>query len=265
MMKTLLLALAMLSLSSCAARGPLGSFRVLPKSPEYLLRSPDRAETPFHDVLRHYNGFEPARNSVDLRPLMELRVENAYYKEGMPKRGLNGYLGTEVAQYRVEPKGGLRLLSVRSMKQRPQDQAPVQKLIRTAQRHHRYYRFYFEILFRRNGEVHGSVLLGAESREDLNRLAAQLTAEPDSVCGNKSVHCTVFPEACSVSLEMEIVVNGVPRSVIWGSLLKSVAVQSRHVDLSRLYDGRLSPVVIDSSDPKALDLPLLPGDRIRWN
>lgn len=263
-MRPLLLAFAMLSLSSCLARRPLGSFRVLPKSPEYLLRSPDRAETPFPDVLRRYNGFEPARNSVELRPLMELRIENAYYKNGAPKRGLNGYLGTEVAQYRVEPKGGLRLLSVRSMKQRPQDQAPVQKLIRTAQRHHRYYRFYFEILFR-NGEVHGSALLGAESRQDLSRLAAQLVALPDSVCGPKSPHCTVFPEACSVSLEMEVVVNGVPQSVIWGSRLKSVAAQSRHVELSRLYNGRLSPVVLDSSDPKALDVPLLPGDHVRWN
>jgi hypothetical protein len=264
MMKPLLLAFAMLSLSSCLAHKPLGPFRVLPKSPEYLLRSPDRAETPFPDVLRRYNGFEPARNSVDLRPLMELRIENAYYKKGMPKRGLNGYLGTEVAQYRVEPKGGLKQLSVRSMKERPQDQLPVQKLIPAAQRHHRYYRFYFEILFR-NGEVHGSVLLGAESREALERLGVQLTTEPDSVCGAKSIHCTVFPEACSVSLEMQVVVNGVPKSVLWGSRLKSVAKQWRHVEVSRLYDGRLSPVVFDSSDPKALDLPLLPGDHIRWN
>jgi hypothetical protein len=264
MARTLLLTIAMLFLSSCVARKPLGSFRVLPKSPEYLLRSPDRAETPFPDVLRRYNGFEPARNSVDLRPLMELRVENAYYKKGMPKRGLNGYLGTEVAQYRVEPKGGLKQLSVRSMKHRPEDQAPVQKLIGTAQRHHRYYRFYFEILFR-NGEVHGSVLLSAESRAVLERLGAQLTTEPDSVCGNKSAHCTVFPEACSVSLEIQVEVNGVPQSILWGSRLKSVAEQSRHVELSRLYDGRLSPVVFDPSDPKALDLPLLPGDHIQRN
>jgi hypothetical protein len=264
MTKILLPALAMLSLSSCVARKPLGSFHVLPDSPEYLLRSPDRIKTPFPDVVRRYNGFEPARNSVDLRPLMELRVENAYYKKGMPKRGLNGYLGTEIAQYRVEPKGGLKQLSVRPMKRRPEDQAPVQKLIPTAQRHKRYFRFYFEVLFR-NGEVHGSVLLGAESREHLERLGARLTTEPDSVCGNKSAHCTVFPEACSVSLEMQVVVNGVPQSVIWGSRLKSVAEQSRHVELSRLYEGRLSPVVLNSRDPKALDLPLLPGDHIQWN
>ena len=114
-MKILLMALAVLPSLSCMAHRPLGSFSVLPKSTDYLLRSPDRADTAFPDVLRRYNGFEPARNSVELRPLMELRVENAYYQKGMPKRGLNGYLGTEVARYRLVPRGGLRLLSVQPM------------------------------------------------------------------------------------------------------------------------------------------------------
>jgi hypothetical protein len=36
---------------------------------------------------------------MELRPQMELRIENAYYRKGMPKRGLDGFLGTEIARY----------------------------------------------------------------------------------------------------------------------------------------------------------------------
>jgi hypothetical protein len=55
---------------------------------------------PFPDVLRVYNGFEPGRAWMELRPGMELRIENAYYQPGMPRSGLNGFLGTEIAQYK---------------------------------------------------------------------------------------------------------------------------------------------------------------------
>ncbi len=196
---------------------------------------------------------------------MELRVENAYYQDGMPKHGFTGFLGTEVALYEVKAKGGLRLISVKPMTQRPHDQPPVQRLIGPPQRHSRYYRFYYEVLFKSTAEAQGSVLLGASSKRELERLGAQLFTAPDSVCGSRSSQCTVFPQACSVSLEMEIVVNKVPRSVTWGALLASVVANPRHLTLSRLYKGRLMPVEINPSDPQALRLPLLPGDRITWD
>jgi hypothetical protein len=106
-------------------------------------------------------------------------------------------------------------------------------------------------------------LLGAPSAAELGRLSSQLLAAPASVCGT-SPRCSVFPETCTVSLEIEIVVNGSPRTVLWGSFLSSVAIRPRHVDLQRLYRGRLVPVEINESDPDALRLPLLPGDRVSW-
>lgn len=65
---------------SCAFRHGK-AFQVLRGTPAYLLRSPDSRETPLPDVLRDYNGFEPAHSWIDLRPLMELRIENAYYEK----------------------------------------------------------------------------------------------------------------------------------------------------------------------------------------
>jgi hypothetical protein len=251
--------------TSCAVRLPANLFRVVPAAPAYLLRSPDSHETPFPEVLRSYNGFERGRDSVDLRPRMELRIENAYYLPGASRRGLDGFLGTEIVRYQVRPRGGLRLLSLQSMKDRPSEQPPVQQLIGPLERHSHYYRFYYQILFRKSGDTRGSVLLSANSESDISRIGAELLRAPDAVCGERSSNCTVFPEACSVSIEMEIVVNGAPRSVSWGSLLSSVVNHPHHLELWRMYNGRLVPVKLDAGDADALRLPLLPGDHVKWS
>ena len=259
------LAFTLLSLPACATRHPIGTFRVLPATPEYLLRSPDSKDASFPDVLRQFNSFVAGQGWLDLRPSMKLRIENAYYKEGVPKHGLAGFLGTEIAQYEVRPNGSLRQISVQSgLAQRPADQPPVQELIPTSQFRYRHHRFFFAIVFKRQGEERGSVLLGARSAPELDRLGARLLADPDSVCGGQSPNCTVFPQACSVSTEIAIVVNGSPRTVPWGSVLSTVAARPQNVELLRSYHSRMTPVEVDARDPNALRLPLLPGDRIQW-
>ena len=148
----------------------------------------------------------PGQGWVDLQPPMQLRVENAYYREGASKRGLDGYLGTEIARYQVEPNGHLRLLTTQHMKDRPHDQQPVERLMPSFVQRYRYHRFYFAILFRRNATARGSVVLGANRSEDLERLVSALLTDPDAVCNDRSRHCAVFPENCSVAVE----VNGQP-------------------------------------------------------
>jgi hypothetical protein len=87
--------------------------------------------------------------------------------------------------------------------------------------------------------------------------------EPDSVCGGESKRCTALPEACTASLEIEVVVNRVHRSVLWGSGLADIAEHHQHVELFRPYMDGLAPVEIDPRDREALRLPLLPGDHIK--
>jgi hypothetical protein len=259
-MTRLLPFLALLFALSCATRRPT-FFQVLPAQPNYLLRSPDLEEIPFPEVPGRYTDVGPGW--VDLQAEMGLQVENAYFKEGAPRHGLAGFIGTEVAQYRARTGGGLRLISVESnVAQRPKDQPPVSKLIPVSVARYRYHRLFYQVIFRSKGATQGAVLLGAGSKSELEQLGAQLLTDPDSVCSGQLVHCTVFPEACSVSVEMEIFVNGSPRSIIWGSLLASVAAQPRGLELLRRYAGHLAPVKIDSTDLNALRLPLLPGDRV---
>ena len=92
-----LLAFVLMFLPSCATRRAATAFRVLPAKPDYLLRSPDSKDTPFPEVLGRYTNVGP--DWVELRPQIELRVENPYFREGAPKHGLANFLGTEIARY----------------------------------------------------------------------------------------------------------------------------------------------------------------------
>jgi len=260
---TATLLLGQLLLASCALPHQT-SFQIIPGPQTYSLRFPDKHQTQFPNILRDYNGFEPGESWVDLRPSMEVRIENAYYQPGVSRRGLDGFLGTEIARYAVDPDG-LLLESILPMQGRPPSDPPVQNLISPAVAHARYYRLYFEILFNKTTNSHGSVLLAADSADQLDNLSEQLT-HPEQVCGTASTHCTAFPEACSVSIEMHLVVNGKNDSRDWGSLLTSVVGRHpRHLELRRLYAGRLTRVKVDVADQAALRLPLLPGDHIVWN
>ena len=250
---------SLLFLAACAKPHP---FRVMPADPNYLLRSPDSKDTPFPEVLSHFTTV--GRGWVDLRPQMVLRIETAYYQDGAPKRGLAGYLGTEVAHFRAVPKAGLQLGEVTPLPQRPRNQAPVQQLVPQAQARYRYHRFFNAVTFR-GGDTRGSVLLGAKSKKELEDLGTRLLADPDAVCAAASTHCTVFPAATSVSMEMEIMVNGRPRTVLWGSLLTNIAARPQHLELKRPRGRRLTPIELDPMDVNALRLPLLPGDRIQWD
>lgn len=253
-------AIALLISVSCATP----SFRVIAATPAYQLCAPNGVKTTFAETLRRFNGFDLRRDWMDLRPDMELRIENAYYQPGASRNGLRGFLGTEIALFKVQADGELRLLSVKPMKHRPKKQPSVQKLVGVAQRHYSHHRFYYELFVEGKGDARSSVLLGADSQEQIEHLAAKLRVDPNAVCGSKSVHCTIFPELCTVSIEMRILANGASKNVRWGSDLADIVDHPRSVELLRQYHGRWTPVKLDARDPGALQLPLLPGDRIHW-
>ncbi len=258
-MKQFLVAVGLMFAVSCRLR----TYQVIPQAPEYLLRSPSAKEIPLSDVLREYNGFVRGGGSVDLSPEMQIRIENAYYEKGFSRKGLKGYLGTEVARYQVTDSG-LHLISVVPMNGRPESDEPVQNLISPAELNFRFYRLYFELLYDRKTDAHGSAILAANTLEALNQLSAQL-ADPEALCKKFPAQCTLFPEACSVSVEMKIVVNGKSQLVNWGSLVLNVVGRTpQQFEMKRLYRGHLTPVKLDSHDQNQLTMPLLPGDRVTW-
>ena len=184
---------------------------------------------------------------------------------GAPKRGLANFLGTEIARYQMLSTGALEQIAVQSrLEQRPGDQPPVQQLLSESQKRYGHHRLFYQVLLNKKTDVRSAVLLSAESLDELDRVTEQLMSDPESVCGGSSTDCTAFPEACTASLEIEIVVNGHQRTVLWGSSLAEVTENHRRIELFRPHMGALAPVRIDPRDREALRLPLLPGDHIKW-
>jgi hypothetical protein len=142
----------------------------------------------------------------------------------------------------------------------------VQELIPPSQRRHARYRYFYAVVFNHRGNMRGSVLLGADSFPELDRLGAVLVTDPDAICGGSARHCTVFPEMCTVSIEIEVFVNGAPRTLPSGSSLGTVARGANHIAvLRRNAQGRVLPLSITSGDPSTLRIPLMAGDKITWN
>jgi len=259
----LITALACVLAMSCAARRGATAFRVVPGQPDYLLRSQDSKQTPFPEVLGQYT--KVGQGWVELRSSTDLRVENAYFREGAPKRGLANFLGTEIVRYQVLPTGPLQEIAFESrVDRRPADQPPVRELLSEPQKHHKCHRFFYQVLLSKKSNVRSAVLLGGESTEQLGVLTTQLMTQPESVCNDGSSQCAVFPEACTVSLEIEVTANGARRTVVWGNTLADFAQGHPGVKLFRSYRGQPTPVEVDVRDREALRVPLLPGDVIKW-
>jgi hypothetical protein len=208
---------------------------------------------------------------VDLHPGMEFRIEGAYYREGSPRRNSTDYLGTETAAYEVRSNGTLRLGSVTSFldqqpgKQQPRDQPAVQLLVRPRNLTWRYHRLFFQVVMSRTGAIRPAVLIGSRSIAELDSLTKRFLEGQYSVCDPGSDRCNSFPEWCTASLAIGIVVNGTARKVVWGSTLGTVTPHPRHVELLRVSNGKLATVRIDAADPEALRLPLVHGDQVNWN
>ncbi len=254
--------IALLALSSCSRRKPSLPFQTIASEPYYLLRSPERMETPFPETLKAYG--DVSIGWVDLREAMLLRIENAYYKEGAQRRGIANYLGTETLVLRVMPDGKLKQLELLGLAIRPPAQDAVASLLPIDRQRQRFHRFYFQVVVNRQAGTSNALLLSASSKFRLEQLSNQLARDPASVCGGKTHHCTVFPEACTVSLGMEIIVNRQPVKIAWGSTLASVVGQRKQFTLQRQHLGKLVAVQLNPEDPELLRLPLLPGDTISW-
>jgi hypothetical protein len=117
------MAIPLLATCSCLHRH---SFEVVPAQPDYLLRSPDKSDTPFEEVLKTHTGV--GWTWVELQPGMELRIEKAYFRGGDQQATNKNYLGTELARYGVQSNGNLELLFLGpEVAERPRDQESVKQ------------------------------------------------------------------------------------------------------------------------------------------
>lgn len=143
----------------------------------------------------------------------------------------------------------------------PKDQPRTVDLVTPTMKRFRNYRYYYAVVFanRGRGTTGSAVLLGANSLSEIERLGNRLVSNPETVCDAASANCIVFPQNCTVSLEMAVTVNGVSKSMAWGSRLSAVVPAGKNVRLMRGKD------VAKDFHAGAMEIRafvLLPGDRV---
>ncbi len=248
---------AALLLASCTGRRST-TFEVIPGSPAYRLRSPDKPTLALPDTLSAYSDLSQGRTA--LKPGMTLKLETAYFKPGEARRGLANFLGTESVEIHVRRDGSLQSAQLRLLPNRPADQPAIDAYLTLPQQRRRFHLLLLQVVLSRNSGEANAILLSGNSKAEVEKLAA----DPASVCHAGNPNCAVFPATGSVSLGIEVQVNDKPTFVPWGTLVGTLAGKQRPFSLARLYRGRLRPVQLDTDDPEALRLPLLPGDAISW-
>lgn len=252
----------LLMLTGCATRAT-GPYRLLQTPPGYAVEAPDAERTAFQDVLTKYTAHGPWSRWVEMRPGVGLKIENTIFREGSTSNDLDDYLGTELARYLVRSSGDLvEFGAAEFFAERPSSQRGVDQLLPLQQRKRKHHRFFYQVLLTPTDTQHKAVLLSADSQKQLQLLTEQLSVDPISVCGVPSRDCTVFPALAAVALMVEVVIDGKPTMLTWGSRLSSLGDASR-LELSRLYQGEWRKVEFDPSDRGILSAPLLPGDRVR--
>ena len=233
-------------------------YSVKPATPYYLLKSPDGRKRAFPDTLSDFgSAFD---GWIDLGPAMALKLEKPYFVPPASRR-LQDYLGLETVHYRYESTGLLRQSDYSPLENRPSGQLPVTSALPVDQLRSRHHRFFFQVVFDKESGAARAILLSGDSQITTASVADRLLRGdgcPDP--GQTKVYCTAFPEPISASLSFEILANDKPLLVSWGSTVVHVVGDKRPVKLSRTFRGKRVAVTFDALDPKALRLPLWPGD-----
>lgn len=235
---------------------------VVPASPQYLLKWPDGKKRTFPDTT---SGFSSAFDGwVDLGADMALKLEKAYFMPPESRR-LQDYLGLETAEYRHDSPGSLRQRDYSPLRDRPSTQLPVTSALPADQLRCQYHRFFFQVVASKDSGPARAVLLSGDSKSIIVTATDRLLRGdgcPDT--GQARAYCTAIPELISASISFTVAANGKPLVVSWGSTVASIVDPKGPVKLSRVFRGRMVPIKLDRHDPKALRLPLLPGDALTF-
>lgn len=247
------LAIPLVILTGCQAR-----YLVMPAVPHYVLRSPNGEKSAFPDTTSRFgNSFD---GWVDLGPGMSIKLDKAYFLPS-ESRQLRDYRGLESAQYRYQPTGVLDLTDYLSLPDRPSGQTPVSSALPADQLLCRHHRFFFQVVVSKELGAARAILLSSNSKGTIAKVAGNLLrGDGCPASGQIDVYCTAIPDLISASLLFEILANGKPLAVPWGSTAAGVVGSQRPVKLFRSFRGERVPVVFDSLDPGALRIPLWPGD-----
>jgi hypothetical protein len=190
-------------------------------------------------------------------------------------RSSDNLVGYETALYAVQPKAGgghtiAPLYADRHIRQQTEHRAQPATNYFSFAPDAAFYR-----LFVKSGQTDFTALvIAAPTRVELDRDSALLDSGRASCEKLPPDHCVAIPRRVAINAVTAITVNGAETFARWGATVAE-AIRAAGIPqpetllprlaVSRLYDGRSTPIDFDRTSPAVLRLPLMGGEVIAWS
>ena len=231
-------------------------------------------------------GYWAGKGVMDLRAGLRLEVERAYYRDtalNMAAKSLANYIGTSDATYEIEEKQGRNIhFRLNGVAYKPHE---------LSSRHDRgipdftlpkfaspapFYRLLLATDFVPDRIKRAALLVGAATIDQINAVTKLFQARHGLGCADltqaNNVICVEFDGEVTVSPEVQVVVNGQIKYLIWGSTIRRLFAEQqvgqltipKTLHIERLFDTQYSEIHFPPDDDAILDLTLVGGDRVSW-
>jgi hypothetical protein len=183
-------------------------------------------------------------------------------------------VGYEKALYAVEHRStgpGFDIVPLRA--ERHIDQ----RVEQTAQPATNYFHFppeaaFYRLIVKSGATGYTALVVAAPTRGELEQRAALFDSGSGSCTTLNSRFCVAIPRRVAINAVVPITVNGAEVMVLWGANLGAVVRSAGrpeqilpNLTVSRLYNGRPTPLDFDRSNSSILRLPLMGGEVISWS
>ena len=226
------------------------------------------------DSLFNAYGYRIERSGVNLKPDLRLKVERAYFSAS--EKSDKNYLGVSTVLFDVTPnsEGLFRFQQAQPIHYSPDSLAQIDRegsrdlaiLDLKPQKHYRVLFYTHQVPTDQN---FSAALIGADDSARLDQFEQAMRADAGASCTSSThddVQCLEFRGFVTVSVQIQIELNGKPQFVDWGTAVKGVVpLKSRKsLKIQRRLGDTYYDLTFNRSDKNILDLTLVGADRLTW-
>jgi hypothetical protein len=226
------------------------------------------------DSLFNAYGYRIERSGVNLKPNLRLKVERAYFS-GSEKSDKN-YLGLSDVLFDVTPNsaGSLQFQQAQALHYSPDflaqtDHEGSRDLAILDLKPQKHYRVLFYTHRVPTDQNFSAAIIGSDDSAHLDQFEQAMRADPDASCSSSThdnIQCLEFRGFVTVSVQIQIELNGKPKFIDWSTTVKAVVPPKslKSLNIQRRFGNSYYDLTFNRTDKTILDLTLVGADRLTW-
>jgi hypothetical protein len=236
------------------------------------------------DSLFNAYGYRIERSGVNLKPNLRLKIERAYFST--TDKSDKNYLGvsTVIFDIATNSDGSLHFQQSQPIRYNPDslsqtDNERSRDLAILNLKPQKFYRVLFYTHQVPTDQNFSAALIGSDDSAHLDDFEQKMRADPGASCSssttksgenapatNNDVQCLTFRGFATVSVQIQVELNGQPKYIDWGTKVTSVVPDKslKSLKIQRLFANSYSPIQFNPRDPAIQDLTLVGADHLTW-